>query len=202
MNAQKKAVGRPATVPTPPETILAHASRLFADNGYERTSLQDVSRSVGLSKAAVYHYFPTKQDIYEAIVADLLEGLYDHVRSSIEAENDHAAKLKRFMVAHAQFFEQHHSEFITLLHGVSGIGTKHTDRQRGMRDRYEALLRKLLSDGNAAGAFNGVDAAVTALAILSMLNWMSRWFDPKGSRRATQFAADYFDICYRGLAPQ
>ena len=46
---KKKALGRPATVHMPRETILAHASRLFADHGFERTSLQDVAKSVGLS---------------------------------------------------------------------------------------------------------------------------------------------------------
>lgn len=202
MSSTKKTLGRPATIDMPRETILAHASRLFADIGYERTSLNDVARSVGLSKAAVYHYFPTKQVIYEAIVANLLQRLHDHVKARVDRADGHAARLRTFMLAHAEYFEAHHTEFVTLLHGVSGIGMAQTDPQRAVRDRYESLLRELLADGVAAGAFVASDVNVTALAILSMLNWMSRWFDPKGARRATAFAADYFDICHHGLAPR
>lgn len=104
------------------------------------------------------------------------------------------------MLAHAGYFEAHHTEFVTLLHGVSGIGTAQTDPQRAVRDRYEEMLRTLLADGVAAGAFVTADINVTALAILSMLNWMSRWFDPGGPRRAADFAAGYFDVLHRGLA--
>lgn len=202
MSSLKKMPGRPATIDMPRETILAHSSRLFAETGYERTSLNDVARSVGLSKAAVYHYFPTKQAIYEAIVANLLRRLHDHVAAAVAQADGHGARLRAFMLAHAAYFEAHHTEFVTLLHGVSGIGTAQTDPQRAVRDGYESLLRRLLTEGVADGAFVTRDVNVTALAILSMLNWMSRWFDPKGARRATDFAQDYFENCHNGLAPR
>ncbi|MER8953398.1 TetR/AcrR family transcriptional regulator [Mesorhizobium sp. M0833] len=202
MESKKAAPGRPATMQMPRETILTHASRLFAENGYERTALRDVAASVGLSKAAVYHYFPTKQVIYDAIVADLLENLHNHVVEQVGRYTDDRSRLKAFMVAHAEFFERHHSEFITLLHGVSGIGTAQSSRQVEVRDRYERFLRGLLSEGTISGAFIDCDVAIPARAILSMLNWMSRWFDPRGARRATAFASEYFEFFYRGLMPR
>ena len=78
---RKRPVGRPATIDDPRSTIFARAALRFSQNGFAQTSLQDIAADVGLSKAAVYHYFPTKQVIYEAIVVDLLRRLYEAVAS-------------------------------------------------------------------------------------------------------------------------
>jgi AcrR family transcriptional regulator len=56
-----RSVGRPPKMEAPRERILAEATRLFSRAGYEATSLQEVAAAVGITKAAVYHYFPTKQ---------------------------------------------------------------------------------------------------------------------------------------------
>ena len=55
----------------PEETIrliLDVATRLFAEKGYDRTSLQDIINETKLSKGAIYHHFASKEDILEAIL--------------------------------------------------------------------------------------------------------------------------------------
>jgi AcrR family transcriptional regulator len=186
----------------PREVILRHAARLFAEKGFERTSLQDVARSVGLSKAAVYHYFQTKQIIYDAIVENLLDGLFVYAQESVERADTFPEKLRQLMIAHADYFERNHTDFVTLLHAVGGIGTIPGPRQADVRDRYEAYARDLMAAGNAAGDFEIDDVRTATRAVLSMLNWMSRWFDPKGARRASDFAAEYFELFYNGIRPR
>src|SRR5690349_12244108 len=109
----KKTLGRPPTMPAPRETILASAARLFGERGFEQTSLMDVARAVGVSKAAVYHYFQSKQVLYDEIVIGLLEGLADHVAERVRAEPDPAQRLKTFMLAHADYFDQNYTAFVT-----------------------------------------------------------------------------------------
>lgn len=47
--------------------ILDVATRLFAEKGYDRTSLQDIINETKLSKGAIYHHFVSKEDILEAV---------------------------------------------------------------------------------------------------------------------------------------
>ena len=47
--------------------ILAAAERLFGDNGYEATSVDEIAASAGVAKGAVYHHFQRKQDVFEAV---------------------------------------------------------------------------------------------------------------------------------------
>ncbi len=198
----KRAPGRPPTIEAPRQTILAYAARLFAENGYEQTSLQDVAASVGMSKAAVYHYFPTKQTIYDEIVFDLLGGLLRHVRAGVDNAGSDVDRLQAFMVAHADYFEDNYISFVTLLHGVGGIGRAVTDkRQIEVRNEYEALLRTILANGVANGSLVIDDVRMGAIAVLSMLNWMSRWYRPGGEKRAHDVAEHYFRILYSGFRP-
>ncbi len=187
----------------PRETILRAASDLFAHHGFAATSLLDIAGAVGVSKAAVYHYFPTKQVIYEAIVADILQRLYDHVSAAVPPDGAGApTRLHTAMRAHAEFFEMNYTEYVTLLHGFGGLSRVVSDDERTIRRRYETMFRTIIATGIEAGELRDANAAVVARGALSMLNWMTRWFDPKAARRAVEFADDYFDMLAHGiLAP-
>ena len=191
MAEQKKAtLGRPATIVAPRETILASAAKLFAQRGFEGTSLQDVAAAVGISKAAVYHYFPTKQVIYDEIVIDLLTRLRAHVTNHLDREATFGEQLRQLMTAHAEFFEQNYTEFVTLLHGFGGLSREVATGQVMVRDEYEKVVRKLMTDAKASGALTLDDPAIAARAVLSMLNWMARWYRPGGRLRARDFAGE------------
>lgn len=184
----------------PRETIMRAASDLFAQGGFAQTSLMDIAAAVGLSKAAVYHYFPTKQVLYDAIVVDLLQRLHDHVAGALPVETEPVGiRLRAAMRGHAEFFEKNFAEYVTLLHGFGGLNRVVSDDERAIRKRYETMFRAIISKGIADGAIRTSDAAVIARGALSMLNWMTRWFDPKGKRRAVDFADDYFDLLAHGI---
>jgi AcrR family transcriptional regulator len=201
MSGQQTTLGRPPSIEAPRETILARAAELFARQGYEGTSLQQVASAVGMTKAAIYHYFPTKQSVYEAIVVDLLARLDLHVRGAVDATG-HDARLRQMMIGHAEFFEANYTAFVTVLHGVSGLSRAVGASEKKVRDRYERFVRQVVGEGVEAGAFEPGDVRTIARAILSMLNWMSRWYRPGGSQRARDFAEEFFAIAYFGLKPR
>ena len=70
--AQKRAP-RSRPLAAPRERILEEAAKLFAHSGYDGSSVADLAAALGVSKAAIYHYFTTKQDIYDAIILAVLE---------------------------------------------------------------------------------------------------------------------------------
>jgi len=190
-------------MPAPRATILGAAAKLFAANGFDGTSLNDVAQAVGVTKAAVYHYFPTKKDIFDEMVVDLLERQYLAVGAVVAAAPEPDEKLKAFMQAQAVFFEKNYAAFVVMLHGFGGIERNHwTDEQLALRDRFEKLLRALLADGKAAGTFAIDDVAITARAVLSLMNWMVRWFRPEGEARAEDFALQYHSLIVSGLRPR
>jgi AcrR family transcriptional regulator len=92
--------------------LLELAKRTFSDRSYDEVSIDDLARIAGISKGLLYHYFPTKRDLYVAglreIADDLVEAVLrvaadllpiDRVRASVDAYLDHIARHSRAFVA-------------------------------------------------------------------------------------------------------
>lgn len=92
--------------------LLELAKRAFSDRSYDEVSIDDLARIAGISKGLLYHYFPTKRDLYVAglreiadelveavlqVAADLLP--VDRVRASVDAYLEHVARHSRAFVA-------------------------------------------------------------------------------------------------------
>ena len=200
--AQKRArAGRPPTVAAPRERILEEAAKLFAQSGYDGSSVSDLAGALGVSKAAIYHYYTTKQDIYDAIILEVLEGLTQTVGRDVAGAMGGVARLRAFMVGHARYFEQHHAQFVTMLIGYSGMALSEREDAARLRDSYEKLLRDVIAQGVADGAFRALDVAATGRAVLSMLNWMVRWYKPGQGDSAETIADGYFDLLVGGMRP-
>ncbi|OAE51203.1 TetR family transcriptional regulator [Achromobacter xylosoxidans] len=199
---QKRArAGRPPTLAAPRERILEEAAKLFARSGYDGSSISDLAAAIGVSKAAIYHYYPTKQDIYDAIILEVLEGLTQTVGRDVAGAEGGVARLRAFMVGHARYFEQHHAQFVTMLIGYSGMALSEREDAARLRDSYEKMLRDVIAQGVADGAFRALDVAATGRAVLSMLNWMVRWYKPGQGDSAESIADGYFDLLVGGMRP-
>jgi AcrR family transcriptional regulator len=59
--AAARSTGRPATID--PDAVAGVALRLFAEHGYEQTSMEDIARASGIGRKSLYRYFPTKADL-------------------------------------------------------------------------------------------------------------------------------------------
>ncbi|CAM5504407.1 hypothetical protein SHIRM173S_11601 [Streptomyces hirsutus] len=58
--------------PPVPQRLLAAATRLFAEQGYDRTSVQEIVEAAGVTKGALYHYFGSKDDLLHEVYARVL----------------------------------------------------------------------------------------------------------------------------------
>jgi TetR/AcrR family transcriptional regulator, cholesterol catabolism regulator len=189
----------------PHRTILDAAASLFAQKGYDNTSLQDVATAVGVTKAGLYHYFATKQVLYDCIVlgvlSDLLASAQARVAEAGTRTGDHPGRVAAFMAAHAIYFEANRDHYLAAFIGRGGDLSVFTPEQRRARRSYTDFLTEILEEGRAAGDFSFEDAAIVARGIHGMLNWMTRWYNPQGRKDAQAIAADYAAIILKGIRP-
>ena len=62
--------------------ILQAAERLFAENGFDATSVDSIARAANVNKAMVYYYFKNKDDLLISLVDDLMRGMWERVRDT------------------------------------------------------------------------------------------------------------------------
>jgi AcrR family transcriptional regulator len=182
-------------------TILAEACRLFASHGFDGTSIRDIANAVGISNAALYHYFADKNELFARIVTDVIERQFSFTEERIRPDDSAGEKLRSFMRAYADFFEANVSEAIASSRSFGAL-EKSPERDHAIywRDRYEHLLREIIREGMAAGEFREGDVALTGRAVLSCLNWLHRWYSPAGSLSPVKIVDGYADILLRGIA--
>ena len=75
------------------EEIVAEATRLFAERGYEGASMGDLAERVGLRKASLFHHFPSKDVLYATVLRELLENVRSAILTAAVAEGSFAERV-------------------------------------------------------------------------------------------------------------
>src|SRR5215468_2460713 len=100
--------------------LLALAKRAFADRAYDDVSIDDLARVAGISKGLLYHYFPTKRDLYVAGLRDISDKLVQAITSQ-PAGAAPFERLQHAVDAYLLHVTQHSRAFVALMRG--GIGS-------------------------------------------------------------------------------
>jgi AcrR family transcriptional regulator len=181
-------------------TLLEVGSRIFAEKGYDGTSMRDIAAAAGVSKALLYHHFASKDDIYARISFNSTQHLYDFVEARIPADGTPSEKVRAFMIAATTFFAEHRAAWIAASTAFWTDPDRHRMARRVARRRqFEQRLRDLIREGIEAGEFREVDPANAGRLILSGINWMHRWYDPAKEYTAEEIVAQYADIILNGM---
>jgi AcrR family transcriptional regulator len=163
--------------------ILDAASRLFVDRGFGSTSMQDIANEVGISKALLYYYFESKEDIL-ASLADQMPVAARVASSAVVARGDMApAQTLRALVAkHATLIIDGRQQFRVIdreeAHLPAPVFKNAQRAKRLLLDNFTTAIAR----GVEAGEFRPVDPRITALAIIGMCNWAAWWFKPDGRK--------------------
>lgn len=183
------------------DQILDVAGFLFAQKGYDGTSMREIAEACDISKALLYHHFSGKQDIHTRVIVGSGERLLVEVERHVAAASGPAERLRAFMVGAASFFDENRSAWSV----SSSTFWNHGDHvarseQLAQRDRFEQLLRAIIADGIEQGVLRGdLDAAMAGRLVLSSINWMHRWYDPAKAMRAGEIADTYYDMIFSGI---
>lgn len=182
------------------QQLLAIARALFARHGYDRTSLRDIAEEAKITKAALYYYFPNKDALFERIVLESMQSLYDEASIAVAQAGTPTERIRAFMEASANVQDHARDRWIA---GSNAFwqGAKEGQRLAALRlrDSYENLLRRCITEGVATGELRPVDPAMTGRLLLSALNHMPRWHKPDGKLSAVEVMHQFLDILMLGL---
>jgi AcrR family transcriptional regulator len=178
--------------------ILRAALRAFRDQGYHRTTLEDIADLVGVRKTALYHYFPDKESILHACHQQGLAEVHHHVVEATERYTRASDRLAYLIREHVRVMTDT-LEGSSFAFEVSALSPAHHAEVVGARDRYERALRDIVAQGVAAGEFADVDPKVPVFAILGAINWIAHWYHPEGSFHAAELGQRFAEQLVGGL---
>lgn len=159
--------------------LLDKATDLFARQGYEATSLQDIADAVGVSRPALYHYVANKEDLLVMLVTQVSRGLAE-VLSNLSARADLTPtdKLKHLTELLVRQRAEHPDQFRILDRSEMVLPAEARAEHAEAKRQVLRELTALIDDGVEKGEFGSVDARTAALSLLGMCNWVAWWFRP------------------------
>ena len=183
------------------EQLVTIAANLFAQKGYEGTSLRDIAEQAGITKAALYYWFPEKEALFQRVVAGRMAALVERVTEAVAGVTDPLEKIRVFLLCSADHIDRDRAGWISSSNTFwSNFDPQQRQAVVPERDRFERLLRQCVSDAIEQGALRPVDPALATRLLLSGVNYLPRWHKPEGPLSAVQVVEQYLDMVLEGLA--
>jgi AcrR family transcriptional regulator len=181
------------------ERIVEKAARLFARDGFLGASISELADACKISKSAIYHYYPSKEDILFDVMHSHVVALQETAQKAIAAQANSDARLRNVTHAFLSLYAGAADRHKVLLNELDRLPKARRAQivgiQRGLIDIVEALLCDIQPKlAHAEGA-----SRAAAMLFFGMINWTHTWFNPKGPVSADALADMAVDVALGGF---
>jgi AcrR family transcriptional regulator len=191
-----------------PERLLDAASEAFADKGFHATTTRDIAARAGMSPAAVYVHFATKEALlYELslvghrtaldVVVNAATARQSSSGSSDRAPRDASIALRAVVSDFAAWHARHRRTARVVQYELAALTPGHRAVIDRLRREIQDHVRDVLESGVQAGQFVVPDVPGTALALMSLAVDVARWYRPEGPRSPEDIGQLYADLALR-----
>jgi AcrR family transcriptional regulator len=177
--------------------IREAAVNLIARFGYEAMSMRQLAAEVGVQAAALYRYFPTKEDLLFTLMREHMEGLTEAWEAAKPVNAGPVQRLSAYVENHIAFhIERRHATHVSNME-LRSLSPERLTQILKQRTAYEKELRAILRDGAEAGDFSIEDTGLTAMALIQMMTGVIVWFRPGERLSITEVTATYLSMTMR-----
>ncbi|RWC51083.1 MAG: TetR/AcrR family transcriptional regulator [Mesorhizobium sp.] len=177
--------------------IREAAVNLIARLGYEAMSMRQLAAEVGVQAAALYRYFPTKEELLFTLMREHMEGLTEAWEAAAPTNAGPEERLSAYVENHIAFhIGRRHATHVSNME-LRSLSPERLTQILRMRTAYEKELRAILRDGTEAGGFSIDDTGLTAMALIQMMTGVIVWFRPGERLSIAEVTATYLSMTMR-----
>ncbi len=195
------------SIPTPRDSeaklqhILRVSAQIFAQHGFEATSIRDISRATRLSLSGLYYYFESKQHLLYLIQNDAFTLVVERLKSRLHGTTDPAEHLRLLVLNHIEYFLAHPNEMKVLSHEEEALGDPYREKIQAIKRRYYSVAREIFDSLAAEGLAPGINPRVAVLSLFGMMNWPYKWHKVGVDPDAQELTAAIVGIFLHGILP-
>jgi TetR/AcrR family transcriptional regulator len=181
------------------EVLLKEAAASFNRRGYHGTSLAEIARKLGVTKAALYTYVPSKEELlyycHDAAMDSAMESLHKAQASGGSGLERLTRTLRRYL----EMMLTQEGGYIVLLE-ENAMKPAHVRAIVKRRDQFELGLRQFVAEGIADGSIVPCNAKLAVFMMMGALNWGRKWYRPNGTWTGDQIAFALTEMLERTLS--
>jgi AcrR family transcriptional regulator len=175
------------------------AAQIFRDRGFDATSVSDIARALGLTKAGLYHHFESKEALLFEIMMFGMDKVRDEVVLPVRTIRDPEERLRQLIVRHARITTRGQGAVAHLGDEIRALPPSARKQIEQRMHVYLDLVRGTLDELKAAGRLRPVDRTVAAFSIIGTILWLPRWFRADGRLTQEQVADGIANLVLGGL---
>jgi AcrR family transcriptional regulator len=178
--------------------ILRTAATVFRRRGYHGASIDQIARALKMTKGHLYYYFRNKKEILYLCHDYSLDLILRELKAVEQSTLAPERRIHRLIVSFVHLF-------IDVLHGtawtldVEALSPPLLKKIIAKRDRIDKGFRRILVTGMRTGVFASRDPKLVSFVIFGAINWIPRWYDPRGRATSYEIAEVFADTLVAGL---
>ncbi|MCX4556762.1 TetR/AcrR family transcriptional regulator [Streptomyces phaeochromogenes] len=177
--------------------LLVAAVEAFAERGYHATTTRDIAGRAGMSPAALYIHYKTKEELLHRISRIGHEKALEILRAAAQGEGSAAERLADAVSSFVRWHAGGRTTARVVQYELDSLGPDARAEIIALRRQVDAEVRGIIQDGVAAGDFDVPDVPGTTLAVLSLCIDVARWFNVNGTRTPDEVGTLYADLVLR-----
>jgi AcrR family transcriptional regulator len=179
--------------------VLAHATEVFCQKGYEGASMRDLSRASGMSLAGLYHYFESKERLLYLIQKHTFSTVLEKLKTRLEDSAEPEQRIRIFTLNHLEYFLANQQGMKVLSHEDEALKNGFGSEIAAIKREYYRICLGLM---DALKRERGLDfdSRTAVMSLFGMMNWIYTWYNPRVDGSAAQLAQRMSDIFLQGVA--
>jgi AcrR family transcriptional regulator len=179
--------------------IYTKAAEIFHEQGFDATSMSSIAAAVDLTKAGLYYYIESKEDLLYAIMNYAMERLETMVIDPSLAVSDPSERLRSIISRHGRLLTEGNKAITILTDEIEGLKPKHRKQILDRKRVYFEFVRGTLDELRDAGKLRDVNTTVATFGLFGTLLWLPRWFHHDGRLTSEMVIEQIVDIATYGL---
>lgn len=181
--------------------ILEASVKLFKTKGYMKTSIDDISQAVGLTKGGVYHHIDKKEDLLAEIHDYMANAYLERLNKYVTSESDPYKKLINYLKTHAEIMRDFQDYIKVFFTEAENLSKRSFKRVMKKRDIGKGILHDIIVSGIRAKQFrDDIDPGIVTFLILGMINWFYLWYRPGGPRSIEEIIENINTVVLCGIS--
>ena len=181
------------------EKIISVAVELFHEKGYRATSVQDIANKCGVTKAALYYYIQSKEEILWEIFDKTMTTAEQRMEELMNRKMPVEERLKAVVYNHIMNVRDE-APYITIFFTEKAhLPINKQEEINHRRRTYEKKISAIFEQGINEGILKPLPVLPTVYGLLGICNWMYQWYNPHGKFSPEEMANLYSEILLLGI---
>jgi TetR/AcrR family transcriptional regulator len=180
------------------EKIYRKALEIFLKRGYDNTPMSHISKALGISKAALYHHYPSKERLLYHIIDHMMKKNFIPILDEAEKIHDPEARLIYFIKHYTKLMTDDSSPKI-IIHEARRVNPQAYKMIKEVYRRVFDLIKGTIMELETSGKIKTLNPSFTAFAVIGMSSWTFYWFNYSRKESSEELANTFIEMIFKGI---